>query len=219
MFTTQEEMYQNLRNDLLLSMANIRKDVHLATNVVPKAGTRVTGNMTLVLRQPVLDGNEEVVDDTFQYVSYTIDGSLWNASSGDLAGGILREVWDDINATAPTEQELLNDSVIALGFLYGGQSSNGITNFNDVRDIEIIMISGRETGLSIPTGEVVTEEDYYDLAVLEQFLEYGLEFPYVRVYLDYINSQRVNVAVASSMGSATFRNQRVLGLTGEAAPL
>src|SRR3972149_6956992 len=56
MFTTQEEMYQNLRNDLLLTMANIRKDGHLATNVVPQAGTRITGGMTLVLRQPVLDG-------------------------------------------------------------------------------------------------------------------------------------------------------------------
>jgi hypothetical protein len=216
LFTTQEEMYQNLRSDLVLTMSNIRRDLHLSTNVVPTVGGKSTGGTTLIMRQPSLDENEEIVEDSFQYVIYSIDPAA--TGSGTLTGGLVRQVWSGTNSTSPLETEVVNDSILGVGFLYGGQPISQVSNLNTIRDIQIILVSGRETGLILKDGIDISEEDFYELEILQTFMDQGLEFPYLRAFIDYINTFRVEVALSTSMGTATFRNQRVLGLKGEAPP-
>jgi hypothetical protein len=213
LFSTQDEIAQATRADLLLTMGQIRKDIHFSTNVVPQAGGKVAGGAVLVLRQPVLDAAEEIVDDSFQFVTYSVEGG------GPGEGGLLREVWATEDAATPAESRVLNDSIIGAGFLFGGKSLYSVTNMTAIRDVEVVLISARETGLRMNRGEYYTVGDFSELDCLQEMLKYGMEFPYVRMFIDYINSMHVDVTVASSMGSATMRNRKALGLKTPGEPV
>jgi len=213
LFSTQDEISQNLRDDLLLTMGRIRKDLHISTNVLPKTGNRISGGTVIVLRQPVLDAAERIVDDSFQFVSY----SILPGPPGE--GGLLREVWPTEDAGSPSETVILNDSIVALGFLYGGKTIQQVANLTAIRDIEVILVSARETGLQGRDGDYVTVSDFYELEILNELLDYGLEFPYLRMFLDYINASKVDVVVSSSMGTATLRNRKSLGRKTVAEPI
>jgi prepilin-type N-terminal cleavage/methylation domain-containing protein len=213
LFAAQDEIAQDTRADLLITMGQIRKDLHMSTNVVPQAGGKIAGGDVLVLRQPVLDAAEEIVDDAFQFVTYSVEGG----APGE--GGLLREVWATEDAAVPTESRMLNNSVIGAGFLFGGKSLFSVTNMSAIRDVEMVLISARETGLRMDRGEYYTVDDFSDLDCLHEMLQYGMEFPYVRMFIDYINSVHVDVTVASSMGSATMRNRKALGLKTPGEPV
>ena len=213
LFTTQDEIAQNTRADLLLTMGQIRKDIHLSANVVPQAGGRIAGGDVLVLRQPVLDAAEEVVDDAFQFVTYSVQGG------GPGESGLVREVWATEDAATPSETRILNDCIIGAGFLFGGKSLFSVTNMTAIRDVEVVLISARETGLPMMQGEAYTVNDFSELEILQEMLRYGMEFPYVRMFIDYVNSMHVDVTVASSMGSATMRNRKALGLKTPGEPV
>src|SRR3990172_5482455 len=71
-FSTQDEISQNLREDLLLTMGKICKDINLSTNVVPRAGSLATDNTTLVLRQPVVSATGVVEVGSFQFVTFAL---------------------------------------------------------------------------------------------------------------------------------------------------
>lgn len=211
LINAQDEIHQNLRNDLLLTMGQICKDINLATNVVSQAGTLVTDNTTLVLRQPVVGATEEIDADSFQYVTYTI-------LSGVSLSGLVRQVWLEEGAEEPSDTRLLNDSIVALGFLFGGKPSTQVTNYNTIRDIEVILVSGRETGLRLIGTDSITTREYSDLAILNTLLDYGLDFSSLRSYIDYMNGERVDVTIAATMGASTFRNKKALGLKTSEAP-
>ncbi|MCG3198277.1 MAG: hypothetical protein GHCLOJNM_02772 [bacterium] len=211
LINAQDEIHQNLRNDLLLTMGQICKDINLSTNVVSQAGTMTTDNTTLVLRQPVVGATEEIENDTFQYVIYTI-------RSGVSERGLLRQVWLAEDAEEPSESRILNDSIVALGFLFGGKPSTQVTNFHTIRDIEVILVSGRETGLRLASGDYNSTAEYSDLSILNSLLDYGLDFSSLRNYIDYMNGERVDVTIAATMGASTFRNKKALGIKTTSAP-
>jgi len=213
LFAVQDEIAQNTRADLLITMGQIRKDIHMAANVVPQAGGKIAAGDVLVLRQPVLDAAEEIVDVTFQFVTYTVEGG------GPGVGGLVREVWATEDAAIPVESRKLNDCVIGAGFLFGGKALSSVPNMTAIWDVEVVLISARETGLQMARGEYYTEEDFSDLDCLREMMKYGMESPYVRMFIDYINAMHVDVTVASSMGSATMRNRKALGLKTPGVPV
>ena len=213
LFSAQDNLSQQLRNDLLLSMGRIRKDIQLSTNAVPRAGSRATNGVTLVLRQPVTDENEEIVDDQFRFVSYTVIFNMYGA------GGLLREVWPTEDAAQPEHQSFLNEAIIGVGFLYGGKPIAQVTNLTVIKDLEIILISARETGLPMPDGAYVSASDFSELVLIEDLLRIGLDFPSVRSYIDFVNASKMDVMISTTMGTATLRNRKVLGLETPGAPV
>ncbi|MCA9425048.1 MAG: hypothetical protein KC931_01970 [Candidatus Omnitrophica bacterium] len=207
LFSSQDEITQNLRDDLYISMNYIRRDCRLATNVVAQAGTRLTSGTTLVLRQPKVDLNNEIVDEEFQFVTYTVEGEGSNGG-----GGLVRELWNEQDDPEPIERKILNENVVTLGFLYGGKAIGNLENLTVVRDIELIMISARETGLVLQSATGGDIGDYINVEDLQYMAESGIDFSYLRAYIDYMNSSKVDITVASSIGAATVRNKRSLGL-------
>lgn len=210
-FSTQDEISQSLREDLLLSMSRICKDVNLSTNVVPRAGTVATDNTNLVIRQPILDASGEIVAGQFQFVTYSI-------LTGLQERGLLRQVWSAEDAPEANASEIINNSIVALGFLYGGKPISLVTNLTVIKDLEVVVVSGRETGLRLERGTTLSEDIYSDLAILDQLLDYGMDFPSLRSFIDYMNSNRMDVTIAATMGAGTMRNKKALGLKTPAAP-
>lgn len=206
LFSSQDEIVQRLRDDLYITMNYIRRDCRLATNVVAKAGGRFTDGTTLVLRQPRLGLDNEIVDDEFQWVTYTVEDAGPNSD-----GGLIRELWHDPEAAEPVERKVLNTSIVTLGFLYGGKSVANVSNLVLVRDVEMILISARETKLKRGAGTTDVSE-FLNVEDLEYLAESGVDFTYLRAFIDYMNATKVDVVIASSMGAATVRNQRALGL-------
>ncbi len=211
MLTTQDEISQNLREDLLLSMGRVCKDVNLSANVIPRAGTIFSDNTNLALRQPILSASGEILADQFQYVSYTI-------KNGVQERGLIRQVWAVEDAEEALQTEVVDDSIVALAFLYGGKPIAQVTNLTVIRDLEVVVVSGRKTGLRLPAGATLGSSDYPDLTVLNQLLEYGMDFPTLRSYIDTMNNNRMDVTIAATMGAATMRNKKALGLKTAAAP-
>ena len=213
LFSAQDNLSQQLRNDLLLSMARIRRDIQLSTNVVPRAGSRVTNGVTLVLRQPVVNENEQIVDDEFRFVTYTVIFNRYGK------GGLLREVWPAEDAGQPEHRSFLNEAIVGAGFLFGGKPITQVANLTVIKDLEVILVSGRETGLPMPEGAYLDSSDFSELVIIEDLLRFGLDFPSLRRYIDYINASKVDVMISTSMGTATLRNKKVLGLETPGTPV
>ncbi len=207
LFASQDEISQNLRDDLYLTMNNIRRDLRLATNVVSNAGTRTTSGTTICLRQPQLDMNFDLVVGEFDYVTYSLEAS---AIEGE--GGLIREVWDERDDGAPTETSTLNEYIVTLGFLYGGKSLFDVENLTLIRDVEMILISARETRLTLESNGEANVGDYFDTEDLAYMAESGVDFSYLRAYIEYMNSIKVDLTIASSMGAATVRNKDPMGI-------
>lgn len=213
LFATQDEISQNLRDDLYLTSNNIRRDIRLATNVVGNAGTRTTSGTTICLRQPRLDQNFDLVVGEFDYVTYTLQASPTGGQ-----GGLLREVWDERDDGEPSESQILNENIVTVGFLFGGKSILSVENLTLIRDVEMILISARETGLSLRAGQTTNYGDYLDVEELAYMAQSGIDFSYLRAYIDYMNSVKVDVSIASSMGAATVRNKNSMGIQTIEAP-
>lgn len=209
--STQDEISQNLREDLLLSMGRVFKDINLSANVIPRAGTVATDNTNLVLRQPIVNATGEIVAGQFQYVTYTIKTGLQER-------GLIRQLWASEEDDEPLHTEIVDDSIVALGFLYGGKPISQVTNLTVIRDLEVVVVTGRKTGLRLPHGTVVDSSDYPDLIVLDQLLDYGMDFPTLRSFIDNMNRNRMDVTIAATMGAATMRNKKALGLKTPASP-
>lgn len=209
--STQDEISQNLREDLLLSMGKVCKDINLSANVIPRAGGVATDNTNLVLRQPILSVTGEIVADQFRYVTYTI-------KTGINERGLIRQIWAAEDDEEPLQTEIVDDSIVALGFLYGGKPIAQVTNLTVVRDLEVVVVSGRKTGLRLSQGTTMDSSDYPDLRVLDQLLDYGMDFPALRSYIDSMNSSRMDVTIAATMAAASMRNKKALGLKTPASP-
>lgn len=203
----QDETNHELRNDLVLTLSQIQRDIRIATNVYPKAGSHSTSATTLVLRQPVTDFNNDIQEDEFQFVTYTV---VWG--SGNSAGKLTREVWTTEESTQPVETRVLNENIVALGFLYGGKKITQVTNLTPILDVEVVLVSGRETGLTLQGQAAYSISSLAELSVIGDLLDYGMEFPTLRFYLDNMNRYNVDIIVAASMGSAQLRNKKALGL-------
>jgi len=203
MISTQDEISQNLREDLLLSLGRICKDINLSANVIPRAGSVVTDNTNLVLRQPILSATGEILADQFQFVTYTI-------RTGISQHGLIRQVWAGEEDEEPLDTDIVDDSIVALGFLYGGKPIAQVTNLTVIRDLEVVVVSGRKTGLRLAQGTNVESSDYPDLTVLDQLLDLGMDFPTLRSFIDSMNRSRMDVTIAATMGAGTMRNKKAL---------
>lgn len=208
--SSQDALFNDLRYDVLLTMDAVRRDINLSTNVVPMAGTRVTDNTTLVLRKPVQDAAGNVVVDSFEYVVYV-------ASRGQT--GLVREIWPDVGASGPSWQRVLNEAIVAAGFTYSGRPISQVDNLTTVRDVGIILVSARETGLRSHDAEVVEMSQFLDAELIGTLLRLEAPFHAVRYYIDYVNAHNLSVAIDGSSGAATMRNRRALGLITMTPPL
>lgn len=200
---SQDEVNNEVREDVVLTMNRVMRDVQLASNVVPQVSFRKTRDSCLVLRQPVITPDGSVVEDQFHHIVYTLSKT---------GVGLVRERWTDPAATAPAHQEMISDSIVAVGFLYSGQTIAQVANLTKVRDVEIMLVSARETGLRRRTSRNVTAGQLLDPAMLRTMFQYGAPFEQVRLFIDLINTQRVDVAMSASTGAASMRNRRTLGL-------
>ena len=213
LFSSQEENYQQIRNDLLLTMGQIRKDIQLSTNVVPSVGFRTTGNTTLALRQPALDMSGDILEGVFEFVTYSV-GPRTSSQHG-----LFREVWASETASAPLHSRILNKNIVALGFLYGGDNVSNTSDLTPIMDIQIFLVSGRETGLNLASGTNSSQSTDADLMLINESISYGLDFFEVRNYIDYMNSEKKDLAIATSMGTAAMRNKKALGLKTPGVPV
>lgn len=210
LLSSQEEVHLRLRQDLILSMDQVKRDIQAATNVVPRAGSRVTNNTTLVLRRPVLDAAGNVVVGAFEFITF---------AAAHLGDGLVREVWATETAQQPADQRVLNESIIAVGFLYGGRSIQDVTNLTLVRDVEVLLVSSRETGLRRKGDGRAQVNEYFDLAWINTLLQFGEPFRALRAHMDRISQYRMDVMLAASTGAASMRNRRGLGLVESAPPV
>jgi hypothetical protein len=205
LFSAYDKVNQDLRGDMLLSMDQLCKDINLCTNVIPKAGGLLTDNTTLALRRPKVDADGNIQAGAFEYVTYTV-------KTGSSTSGMVRQVWAQTTDQTPVETVVLNDSIVALGMLFGGKPIGQVTNLTVIRDIEIILVAGRKTGLKLTSANSLSTTAFTDLTVLTPMLDQGIEFESLRDYIDQMNSDKVDIALSATMGAATFRNQRALGL-------
>ncbi|MCA9445850.1 MAG: hypothetical protein KC931_01955 [Candidatus Omnitrophica bacterium] len=77
---------------------------------------------------------------------------------------------------------------------------------------------GGETGLVRHGGGETNIGDYFDTDDLAYMAESGVDFSYLRAYIDYMNSIKVDLSVASTMGAATVRNKDAMGIQNIESP-
>ncbi|MCA9442632.1 MAG: hypothetical protein KC964_17650, partial [Candidatus Omnitrophica bacterium] len=118
----------------------------------------------------------------------------------------------------PNESKILNEYIVTAGFLYGGKSIWNVENLTLIRDVEVILIGARETGLVRHGGGETNIGDYFDTDDLAYMAESGVDFSYLRAYIDYMNSIKVDLSVASTMGAATVRNKDAMGIQNIESP-
>lgn len=199
-FRTRE--FQELREDLYLTMDTLRRDLLVSSNVVAAIGSRTTGNNTLVLRQPIVSATGEMTPGVFRLVCYS-------AVSGGT--GLVREVWNGPGEERPAESRLLNDRIVVANFLYNGGPFVEVADPLDVRTVDVLLASVRETGLRAGSA---TYEGLVGgpLHALQQSSRYSPYFPSLQDMIEAINRECHNLILATTYGSVMLRNRRALGL-------
>jgi len=200
---SRDEVYQGLRDEVLLSLDHLERDISLSTNVYPAIGSagnmRTTGDTTLVLRQPVYNDDNTIAPGAFQYVCYTIPNN---------STLLVREEWADKNSMVPTISKVLNKNIVGMAFLYGGKTFTEVTDMFAVSEVYTLLIGGQPTGTPLPAGKSLDVSDVSDLLQFDGLVFTGLNPTHLPPNLDQINLDRQDFLFSSPIAGTTLRNHR-----------
>lgn len=210
-YFAKDEASQQLGSDLATAMIRVRNDIRVATQVVPKLGDLKTGDTTLILKQPILDNSGRMVPDEFQHVVYSYSVPL---------EGVLRQVWPataEVENETPFQSDILEAVNASVGFLFDGEFASSVEDGTRVRNVDVYLIGGRETGVLLDGVTFFGESGSPGYATLYTTLDYETDIAppestlLLNQYVDSKDALKKDVEIQMARTTVALRNRVPIG--------
>ena len=210
-YFAKDEASQQLGSELATAMIRVRNDIRVASQVVPELGEMKTGDTMLILKQPVLDNTGWVVPGEFQHVAYSFSVPL---------EGVLRQVWPataEVENEPPSQSDVLEAANASVGFLFDGELASAVENATDVRNVDVYLIGGRETGVLLDGITFFGETGSSGYDVLYRTLDYETDIAppettlLLNQYVDSMDAIKRDVEIQMARATVALRNRVPIG--------